>query len=352
MARSVAPVLAPVFVGAFVLGALALLVVALLIVGAARFGGAHETVVAYFRSSVTGLTVGAPVVLKGVQIGVVREIQVAYDDASGGFLVPVHLEIDQAKVVWPGQVQAALGSDETWQRALREGLRGRLGLQSFLTGLLQVEVDFFPGAPLILTGRDPDARELPTIPSELERFREELLGVPITRVVEQAVAALDGLTRLLAAPELARTLAQLDTGSRELALAAEDLHHLIEPTGRRLNAALSEAEQALARLAPRMDTLVDSLTETSGAIGGLARRADAEIPPLVGDLRAAAQAAQSALASAEGAFRGVGDLVDQRSPVVAEVLSTLRALSAAARSLHALSDYLERHPEALLQGKR
>ena len=344
--------MAPVLVGGFVMGAVALLVVALLVVGTARFGGDRETIVAFFRSSATGLTVGAPVVLKGVQIGLVREIQVAYDDESGEFLVPVQMEIDQDKVVWPGEVRKALDSDETWLDALREGLRGRLGLQSFLTGLLQVEVDFFPGAPLILTGKDPRFRELPTIPSELERFREELLSVPITEVVEQAVAALNGLNRLLTAPELQRTLENIDAGTRELALAAEDLHGLIEPAGQRLTGALGEAEQALALLTPRLDTLMTSLTETSGEIGSLARRADTEIPPLVTSMRAAAESAEAAFGSADRAFAGVSELVDQRSPVVTEALSALRALSAAGRSLRQLADYLERHPEALLQGKR
>ena len=347
-----ARVTAPVLVGAFVLGALALLVAALLVVGSARFGGDRETVVAYFRSSTTGLSVGAPVVLKGVQIGVVREIQVAYDEDTGSFLVPVYLEIDQDKVVWPGELRTALDTKETWLAALREGLRGRLGLQSFLTGLLQVEVDFFPGAPLILVAEHPRYRELPTIPSELERFREELLSVPITQVVDRAVAALDGLTRLLAAPELKRTLEHIDTGSRELALAAQELHAQIGPAGQRLSGALGEAEQALARLTPRLDALMASLTKTADGIADLARRTDAEIPPLAERLRTAAEAAEGAFGSADRAFANLDSLTGARSPVVAETLSTLRTLSAAARSLRDLADYLERHPEALLQGKR
>jgi paraquat-inducible protein B len=344
--------MAPVLVGGFVIGAIALLVVALLVVGAARFGGDRETVVAYFRSSATGLTVGAPVVLKGVQIGLVREIQVAYDDETGGFLVPVYMEIDQAKVVWPGEIKKRLDTDETWLDALREGLRGRLGLQSFLTGLLQVEVDFFPGAPLILNGRDSRYRELPTIPSELERFREELLGVPIGEIVDQAVAALTGLNRLLTAPELQRTLEHMETGSRELALTAEELHSQVEPIGQRLSGTLGEAEEALARLTPRLETLLASLTETSDQIGGLAGRADAEIPPLVSRMREASVAAEAAFNSADTAFAGVSALVDQRSPIVGEAVSALRSLSAAGRSLRELAYYLERHPEALLKGKR
>jgi paraquat-inducible protein B len=69
-------------------------------------------------------------------------------------------------------------------------------------------------------------------------------------------------------------------------------------------------------------------------------------------MREASVAAEAAFNSADTAFAGVSALVDQRSPIVGEAVSALRSLSAAGRSLRELADYLERHPEALLKGKR
>ena len=40
------------------------------------------------------------------------------------------------------------------------------------------------------------------------------------------------------------------------------------------------------------------------------------------------------------------------SPLQQELRQTLEELSGAARSLHLLADYLERHPEAILRGKQ
>ena len=142
----------PTLIGAFVMGSIALLVAGLLVLGSGHFGGDRETLVLYFRYSTTGLKVGAPVVLKGVQIGVVKEIQVAYDDASGRFLVPVYIEIDQSRVQWPGEIRGELDRRELYQKGLEAGLRARLGLQSLVTGMLQVEVAFFPGTKLVLHG--------------------------------------------------------------------------------------------------------------------------------------------------------------------------------------------------------
>jgi paraquat-inducible protein B len=45
------------------------------------------------------------------------------------------------------------------------------------------------------------------------------------------------------------------------------------------------------------------------------------------------------------------DLIGPDAPLSVEAVRTMREVSAAARSLRVLSDYLERHPEALIQGK-
>jgi paraquat-inducible protein B len=45
-------------------------------------------------------------------------------------------------------------------------------------------------------------------------------------------------------------------------------------------------------------------------------------------------------------------VIRQDSPLISEVNTALRELTAAARSLRVMADYLERHPEALLQGKQ
>ena len=56
--------ISPTLIGAFVLGAVALLVVAVIAFGSGRLFRQNKEFVLYFDSSVNGLRVGAPVKLK------------------------------------------------------------------------------------------------------------------------------------------------------------------------------------------------------------------------------------------------------------------------------------------------
>jgi paraquat-inducible protein B len=57
------------------------------------------------------------------------------------------------------------------------------------------------------------------------------------------------------------------------------------------------------------------------------------------------------LVQAQGTLKTVNNMFAEDSPISQEVQQALRELTDAARSLRILSDYLERHPEALLRGK-
>ena len=57
------------------------------------------------------------------------------------------------------------------------------------------------------------------------------------------------------------------------------------------------------------------------------------------------------ITQAEGTLKTVDTMFAADSPLSQELQTSLRELADAARSLRILSDYLERHPEALLKGK-
>ncbi|MEW8428853.1 MAG: paraquat-inducible protein B, partial [Candidatus Thiodiazotropha sp.] len=65
------------------------------------------------------------------------------------------------------------------------------------------------------------------------------------------------------------------------------------------------------------------------------------------------------MAGGEATFTQLGSaassadrMLNQDSPLMTELSVTLRELGAAARSIRLMSEYLERHPEALLRGKQ
>jgi paraquat-inducible protein B len=57
------------------------------------------------------------------------------------------------------------------------------------------------------------------------------------------------------------------------------------------------------------------------------------------------------LKEAQGAMKNAKDVLAQDAPLQSDLSATLLQLSRAAKSVSALVDYLERHPESMLRGK-
>jgi paraquat-inducible protein B len=76
-----------------------------------------------------------------------------------------------------------------------------------------------------------------------------------------------------------------------------------------------------------------------------------DLRPLIAKLEAAADAAQVALERSQAVLGDAGATLDAESGLGYQLSQTLRELSAAARSLRALADYFEQHPDAILFGR-
>src|SRR5262249_33181161 len=104
-----------------------------------------------FRGNVNGLRVGAPVKIKGVTIGSVTDIELQLDiglesvgSSAGGIKIPVLIEIDQNHL---NRAAKGPGMTQDVRRAVQQGLRAQLAMESFVTGLLYIDLDIHPGAP-------------------------------------------------------------------------------------------------------------------------------------------------------------------------------------------------------------
>jgi paraquat-inducible protein B len=68
-------------------------------------------------------------------------------------------------------------------------------------------------------------------------------------------------------------------------------------------------------------------------------------------LRETAEAAQATLKQAESTLASADSLIGPKSQVRYDAVEMMQELRGAARSIRVLTDYLERHPEALIRGK-
>ena len=81
-------------IGAFVAGALVLLFVAIAVFGSGRLFQSTTRYVLFFDSSIKGLSIGSPVMFRGVPVGRVTEIQLAGSLQELIFQTPVFIELN------------------------------------------------------------------------------------------------------------------------------------------------------------------------------------------------------------------------------------------------------------------
>src|SRR5271169_4395024 len=171
----------PAWVGAFVVGALVLVVTAVVLLGSGRLFKHEHTYVLYFQSSVNGLHVGAPVKFRGVEIGSVTRIllsltQLEYavrTNNPGLIRMPVLIELDERKIVSRGGRNLDLDDPRNLKRLIDAGLRAQLSMESILTGILYVELDMFPTtATNLVLPPNSSFQEIPTRQTEFEQVQQ------------------------------------------------------------------------------------------------------------------------------------------------------------------------------------
>ena len=344
----------PAIIGAFVVGAAALLVAALVVWGGTAFLHTKLPFVMYFDSAVTGLNKGAPVMFRGVRIGEVTDVQVRW----GTPLVAVYVALDPDTLKGAPRGEVRKQIDEVVQK----GLRAQLRTQSLLTGVLFVALDAVPNAPLVLHGLDPSTPELPTIPtnvevwlSKLEQIADKIAGLPLEQIATAVTTALDETTRRLRSPEITRALKNTESLVSDARAVVGKLGALtatvtaqVDPlasdgraTMQSAQATLRSAQAALAGVPP----LVDDVRR-------VVEKVDAQVDPLLVSLRKSSDVAQGTLEQARTTLQGVNGVLDQDSSLGFELMQVLRELRETARSLRTLADYLERMPDSVVYGVR
>src|ERR1700719_3443476 len=92
----------PAVIGAFVVASFAILIVALVVVGSGRMSPKPIRFICMFQGNLNGLKIGAPVKVRGVQIGTVAAIELRLLPSQGrirsnirGLRLPVIVDLDR-----------------------------------------------------------------------------------------------------------------------------------------------------------------------------------------------------------------------------------------------------------------
>jgi paraquat-inducible protein B len=309
----------PTLIGAFVAGAVGLIVAGILIISGGKLLLTDKTsYVLYFQGSVNGLNIGSPVSFRGVNIGTVTDIQLVVGERDADIQIPVIIEIDNTKFISSRTGKPRMGDDDSIADLVKAGMRAQLQLQSLLTGQLFIQIDFYRNteAHLISEGKYKRTyEEIPTIPTPIERIGKLLEGVPLDRIMEHITSGIEGIDRLVNSEDLQQAIVALRKTLDDFRSLVNNLDRQVEPVASNVNLTLDDARSALQKAASTLD----------GASGTL-------------------QQANTTLQSADQLFS------DEK--ILAALDSALNEITSAAYAIRILAETINNQPESLLKGRR
>jgi paraquat-inducible protein B len=364
-------------IGAFVLGAIGLLVVALLIFGSGKIFKKTVPVVFYFEGSVKGLNIGSQVVIRGVPVGAVTDIVLQYSPQDMSVRVPVYAEFDPDKVVRVGgEKYEEAERAGAWKRLIERGLRGQLQMQSLLTGLLMINLDFLPDTPLRLVGKDPSQLEIPTVPTPMEELSKRIEKIPFEEIFDKLASSLRGIDKVVNSPEMEgsmKALAQSLDETRKLIKSINDemkpliagIHDTVKDTrsfiknadtqmqgvASRLEGVLGDAQKLVQNVDRQVGTLASQFESTLGGAKKLVGDVNAEVGSITSDLRKTLEEVRAALAQVQKTLQAAEGNYAEGSAFYYDLNETLEGLNKVSRSIQLLVEYLKQHPDVVIWGK-
>ncbi|WP_288841810.1 intermembrane transport protein PqiB [uncultured Deefgea sp.] len=243
--------------------------------------------VIHFKDSVRGLSVGAAVDFRGIQVGEVQSIKLVLAKNKSDIELPITIAIYPERFrnlqTDDNQVLSLADQKKIINRLVENGMRAQMRTSNLITGQLYIALDYAPNAKKAKINWASNPPQMPSVNSSLNEIQERIASI---------VKKMDQIP--------------------------------------------------LQSMGQNADQTLKMLQQTLASSNTLIQKIDQELVP----------EAKGTLSSAQGAFKQVQTTLQPESPVQQNLDQTLQELSKAAQSLRALSDYLTRHPEALIQGRK
>ncbi len=311
-------------IGAFIVGAIALVFVALLFFSGGRLFTKKEHVIMYFEGSVQGLQIGAPVKLKGVVIGEITDIQINFQNYDKKITAPetIITAVTADLIMERINLRGARAKGEFFNEAIKNGLRAQLNYQSFLTGLLYVELDFYPETPVTLYQLQHQYRELPTIATGFEAIFKIVQDMDLKGLVKN----IDNL--------VTQAAGIMDSGAIQKTMAD-----------------FSRAANAIETTANNVSALTKDLSKTSKQADVLLQQLNTQTPQVAAAINKSLSDFQNTLAQFNETAGSINNTFSDDAPLMNQLNITLEDMSRSAQAFRSLSETLEQQPESILRGR-
>lgn len=324
----------------------------------------------YFNGSLRGLAEKAPVEFQGIRVGQVEKIKLHLDPKSLDIRIPVLISIEPQRF---SEELSLAEAPKLMASLVERGMRAKLENGNLLTGQRFIGLSFDEKAKPDLIAKGQFYDVFPTSPTPVEELskmaakiaddlKSSLGGVRQFIETGQLDKTVENANKLLLTTETTMTEAKqaltearavldqlqnktlpgasqnLDKVSASLVTALAQVSTQIDQLATQLEGSLTAVTTDFDQLSNTLNQSVTSMTQTAKQAGTDFKRSSVEF--------------DQTLQRLQNSLTHLDRLLAQNSPTQYQITEMLDEVTAMSRSVRALTETLQRQPEALIRGKK
>ncbi|MDY6090254.1 MAG: MlaD family protein [Bdellovibrionota bacterium] len=297
-------------IGIFIVFITAIFIMSVGVLGSGSFFTNKVKYIMYFNDSVKGLKKGAKVAFKGVTVGEVHEINIVLNQASFEAVNQVVVQIDRNRLKSYDDrlFDFGYGVKKMTQKLIKKGLKAQLQMESIVTGVLMINLDFDNKFPSNFVDKNGDYIEIPTLPSGLSQITQTLNKIPLDHILSKFSKILDNLEKVT-------------------------------------------SNDAISNIIDNLDKTIKNLENATNEVNSVFKKVDVEILPIMKNLDEMVKEAKETFIELKDVTANLNDMSSDDSKFRYDLEKTMEALTRASKSVETLTDYLNRNPNAIIFGK-
>jgi len=364
----------PSAIGAFVIGATMLLVFGLMIFGRGNLFEQKVYYQIFFDKSVNGLSIGSPVMFRGIRIGQVTDIRLALKVMDENAAEKNHWPIQVTIKLLPksfSMAEPTFGYNQlistfnpaeskeemnNWLRNMvfNKGLRAQLQTQSMLTGLLHIEFDLFENeAATTEVKQDFERGIIPSRMSAFERLYLSLNQKDFSSNVENFHTAINVIGEFFQSGKAETFVDNVVASSENLKQTTQDARDMLRTLRTHKKgeqddspaAQLCDLIAALHEIVGKVDTV---MTDIKQKLPGMMENADSTLETLNTTSSKMAPKLDAVIADVNQLIKTTEKTISLAEGPSADVVRSLQATMEATRDVMATAQTTLRHMDATI----
>ncbi|MFZ1570099.1 MAG: MlaD family protein [Thiolinea sp.] len=324
----------------------------------------------YFNGSLRGLAEKAPVEFQGIRVGQVEKIKLHLDPKSLDVRIPVLISIEPQRFSEELKLAEA---PQFMESLVKRGMRAKLENGNLLTGQMFVGLSLDEKAKPDSIAKGQFYDVFPTSPTPVEELSKMASGI-----ADDLKSTLGGVRQFMESGQLDKTvenankvLVATETTMTEAKQAVTDARLILQQlqtntlpgVSSNLETATASLTRALDQVSANVDkvstTLDGSLKAVTGDLDKVSGTLNQSLTSLTGtakqagtDFNRSSVEFDKTVQRLQGSLTHLDRLLAQNSPTQYQLTEMMDEVTAMSRAVRALTETLQRQPEALIRGKK